>query len=337
VLDAGFLIRPDHTTQTVGLYLVKIYLTIPPQFDNNSSGVTGRGHEESLVCYDQLDSGQAIKHIAMICNLSDWKSVNMAMLTAAFDCSKDRDRKYFIMAGFVSSADEWVSFDAQWRARLAADGLAYFHMQPFSHANTHPKKPFDKTWIGQEQRRQDLMKDLLDIVKSHAWRKVACILPVNVLDTVTLDARRYFFPSLIATAGSLLWTEIEAWRCREKFRNQAEMIFERGDEHQGTLIDMLTQGTGNAPILRYKKDNPAKGIVGFTPLQAADILAFEIQKIAQLEGGPLPTRFRVPYEQIDKIPGEIRIFTEMGAKIQATTIMINEYFKTHPLGSEGVH
>jgi hypothetical protein len=95
VLDAGFLIRPDHTTQTVGLYLVKIYLTIPPQFDNNSSGVTGRGHEESLVCYDQLDSGQAIKHIAMICNLSDWKSVNMAMLTAALRRAPRMTHLYF--------------------------------------------------------------------------------------------------------------------------------------------------------------------------------------------------------------------------------------------------
>jgi hypothetical protein len=99
----------------------------------------------------------------------------VAMLTAAFDCSKDKDRKYFIMAGFVSSADEWVSFDVEWRNRLTDDGLAYFHMQRLAHADTHPQKPFDKTWIGQKKRRQTLLSDLLDIIKSHAWRKFACI------------------------------------------------------------------------------------------------------------------------------------------------------------------
>lgn len=261
----------------------------------------------------------------------------MAMLTAAFDCSKDKDRKYFVMAGLVSSADEWVSFDVEWRKRLASDGLAYFHMHRFAHATVCPQKPFDKTWIGQETRRKDLLSDLLDIIKSHAWRKVACILPVNVLDTITPDARRYFFPSLIATAGSLLWTEIETWRIREKFRYRAQMIFEQGDEHRGTLVDLLTNSTGSAPILQPKKDDLSKGILGFTPLQAADILAYEIQKISQLEGRPMPECFRIPYEALDRIPGDIRLFTDTGAQIQLQTLMVNEYFKAHPLGSGGVH
>jgi hypothetical protein len=74
----------------------------------------------------------------------------MTMLTAAFDCSSDKSEQFFVMAGFVSSAEEWANFDKEWRARLKMDNLAYFHMHPFAHATTHPQRPFDKTWIGKE-------------------------------------------------------------------------------------------------------------------------------------------------------------------------------------------
>src|ERR1035441_10749921 len=107
----------------------------------------------------------AIEHVARICCLPDWKSVNMAMLTAAFDCSQDKSQQFFVMAGFVSSAEEWSNFDREWRKRLKDDNLEYFHMQRFAHATTHPTKPFDKSWIGKEKRRQRLLSDLLGIIQ----------------------------------------------------------------------------------------------------------------------------------------------------------------------------
>jgi len=274
----------------------------------------------------------AIEHLARICNLADWKCVNMAMLTTAIDCSQDKSRKYFTMAALLSSAEEWAIFDQEWRERLAKDGLPYFHMNPFAHATTHPQKPFDKTWIGQEGRRKALMKDLLGIIHSHAWHKFCCILPMNVLDVMSLDSRRYYYPSLIAFAGGLLWTDIERWRLRERFQNQARMVFEQGDEGTGTVIDAFIKATGRTPSFEHKKDIPEKGIVGFTPLQAADILAYEVQKITQLHEKPRPEHFRTPYMELEKIPGDIRLLTEEGAMVQDHVLKVLEYFKGNPLG-----
>ena len=98
----------------------------------------------------------------------------------------------------------------------------------------------------------------------------------------------------------------------------------------------MTKATGKAPILQPKKDDPERGILGFTPFQAADILAYEIQKIIQLEGRRMPTRFRIPYEELDKMSGDIRLFSETAAQIQQSALMIMEYFKAHHLGSESV-
>lgn len=141
----------------------------------------------------------------------------MVMLTAGFDCSQDKERKYFIMAGFVSSAEVWAEFDKHWRERLREDNLPYFHMWAFSAATTHPRKPFDKSWLGAEKRRQKLLSDLLDLIALHSWRKFGCILPTNSLGLFSTEIREESIPALIALAGRLIWGEIETWQRRERF------------------------------------------------------------------------------------------------------------------------
>lgn len=257
----------------------------------------------------------------------------MAMLSAAIDCSSDKDRKYFVMAAFVSSAEEWAAFDGEWRARLAMDSLPYFHMQKFAHASTYPRKPFDKTWIRQERRRETLLSDLLDIIHSHAWRKFVCMLPMNVIDVFSPDSRRYYIPSLIALAGQLLWAEIEKWRRQEKWANQVKMVFEQGDDDVGSLMNVMKAASGVYPSFGQKEDDPEKGIVAFTPLQAADILAYEVQKLAGMEGRPKDTPFRFPYHQLEKIPGGINVLSEQSARINERALAVMEYFNKNPLGS----
>jgi hypothetical protein len=149
----------------------------------------------------------------------------------------------------------------------------------------------------------------------------------------SLDARRHYIPSLLAFAGQLLWTEIEKWRREEKWANQVTMLFEQGEDEVGTLIDTLRVATGVIPSFGHKKDNPQKGIVAFTPLQAADLLAFEVQKLAGMEGRPKDTPFRFPYYQLEKIPGGMNLMSDRGAQIHASAFSVLQYFRENPLGS----
>jgi hypothetical protein len=257
----------------------------------------------------------------------------MVMLTAALDCSEDKNRKFFVMAALVSSAEEWAGFDLAWRARLKEDGLPYFHMNPFAHATTHPQKPFDKSWIGQEARRRKLLKDLLEIIQAHTWHKFGCILPAQSFKMFSDIAREGFMPSMIATAAKLVWPEIEMWRRRERFRQQARMVFEQGDADKGTLIKAIEGMTGRVPSFEYKQDYPEKGIVGFTPLQASDILAFEMQKQAgDLDRPNDEVQFRFPYFELEKIPGDIMVLKAEGAKLMDAAARVADYFDKNPLG-----
>jgi hypothetical protein len=249
----------------------------------------------------------AIEHIAGICCLSRWEGVLMVMLTAAFDVSQDQPGRTFLaMAGFVSEAESWKEFDREWRQRLAADGLTYFHMNPFAQS----RGPFNG-WDRQEDRRRKLLSDLLDIIVAHARQKFACVVQAKVAAAMPDKAREIFGAELLAIAGSSIVGLVLNWRDREKYQAQPELVFEEGDLGKGALMERIRTLTGQDPIFRRKKDSPQEGITGFTPLQAADILAYEVKKLTDEVGGVLADDFqlRFPYRQLNLIQGEPRIFT----------------------------
>jgi hypothetical protein len=274
----------------------------------------------------------AVEDLARICSLSDWRNVQMLTLRTALDCSQDRKRQYFVMAGFVSSAERWTDFDGEWRKRLAGDELAYFHMHSFTQCIHGSAGPFDDTWIGKEDRRQRLLADLLGIIQAHAWQKFAGILPVNSFRMFSDETKKDFVPTMIATAGRLIWADVEVWRKREKFQDQTRMVFEDGDLEKGSLIDAIKDLTGRSPAFELKKDDPEKGLLAFTPLQAADILAYEAQKLTQKFDDPVNgIDLRFPYHELERIPGDIKVLRPDGVHMLDEMMRVVQFFEKNPL------
>jgi hypothetical protein len=256
----------------------------------------------------------------------------MVTLTTAFDVSVDEpEKRFLVMAGFVSDAHRWKEFDSEWRKRLAADGVPYFHMNPFAQSRKH-----FLGWDKQESRRQGLLADLLDIISSHAYYKFGVIVQSEAAKAVASTFQMNDM-MMIEVAGGLIACDVEQWRQRNGYRNKAEHIFEDGDLGKGRLIKAIKTVTGSDPIFRSKKDIPDKNIVGFTPLQAADILAFEIKKLASevsLENGQIPLghHFRFPYQQLNRIQGQPRLWNIGSSSDVDELAGVYRYFIEHPLG-----
>ena len=54
------------------------------------------------------------------------------MLTVGFDASgKEADQEHLVVAGFVSSANDWINFEKAWRERLKEGGKEYFHRSEY--------------------------------------------------------------------------------------------------------------------------------------------------------------------------------------------------------------
>lgn len=273
----------------------------------------------------------AIEHVARILLSSNWKDAIMVMLTTSFDVSIDQpEQKFLVMAGFVSSADRWGEFDRAWRARLARDDLPYFHMHPFAHSIG-----IFTGWDSQEQRRRTLLSDLLNLISEHVYYKFGVTVQTEASDALAITFRTDYVTA-IEVAGRVMAIEVESWRRRNKYRNQAEHVFEDGDLGKGRLASAVKGVTGMEPLFRSKKDIPDKGIVGFTPLQASDILAYELKKLsgeASMVTGMIKHGhiFRFPYEQLNRIQGQPRLWNLLSSTHVDQVAKVDRYFKENPL------
>ena len=84
-------------------------------------------------------------------------------LTGYFDDSGKEDSTVVCLAGFVTSVDQWLRFDDDWRTVLAMPqfDLTYFHMKEVRQAK---KPPFDR-FLNNHSLRVDLFDRLLRLLR----------------------------------------------------------------------------------------------------------------------------------------------------------------------------
>jgi hypothetical protein len=274
-----------------------------------------------------------IEHVARVCSLSNWRGVVMAMLTGAFAVSVQQpEKRFLVMAGFISSAEMWDEFDKQWRHRLNQDGLEYFQMRAFAHSRNQ-----FTGWDTQESRRRSLISDLLEIISAKVWHKFACVIPSESFRSASAETQMALGGHMIAAAAYMIVGGILSWKDHNRYGGNVEYVFEDGDEGRGALVKVIKKEAGVEPLFRPKRDDPAKSISAFTPLQASDIYAYEVKKIVDEIGTPLrhDFTFRFPYMHLDKIPGQPTIFSEKSVQVTEQVLGTSRYFDEHPLnGSE---
>jgi hypothetical protein len=216
-----------------------------------------------------------------------------AKLVAAFDASGKENSEVIVVAGFISSHADWNSFNTQWLGRLKKDGLEYFHMVDFANF----RRQFATGWKDNEERRKRLFGDLLDIIKSHVYRQFASAIEMNTFDQLSAENKKEFSLNAYALAARTCAADVRRWQEKEKFQPPTAYAFEDGDEGKGLMTERFLQDGLAAPVFKGKK--------GYTPLQAADILAYELHKPHRdlLTGKPRVQKFRFGLDQLSHIPG----------------------------------
>lgn len=196
-------------------------------------------------------------------------------LAAYFDAGGDQvDQRYLVVAGFVAPLTSWDEFEKRWRDRLAADGLKYFHAVEFAHS----RKEFDG-WRDDEQRRRNLLSDLMEIIKTHVSRKFSNVIINNALNAnISGLTKKRFHINAYSLAGRTCAARLREWMTLERWNTSVELIFEQGDIGAGLLRECLMRDGFQEPSFRPKKDRQIGATLELapTPIQAADWLAYEI-------------------------------------------------------------
>jgi hypothetical protein len=223
------------------------------------------------------------------------------MFTAALDASGSSEHLIFVVAGFAAPNSAWDEFCKEWKARLAQDGLDYFHIREYAHS----LGPW-RDWKGDVRRRNGLYGDLMGIIKSHASRKFGSVVAPSKLNVIDKDLREHFNIGAYPLAGRTMAAAIRRWMTRDKILGPFRMVFEYGDEGRGKLMKRFESDDLPKPEFRMKKD--------FCPLQAADILAYEIFNAAEKAERNQLKSLRWALGELDKLPGEPGIYLDHDIK-----------------------
>jgi hypothetical protein len=219
-------------------------------------------------------------------------AIALSGYSAYFDASMDKGKTEMLVAGYVSTVEEWAQFEIAWKLTLAKYDVPFFKMSEFVGRRkeySHPK------WQSEAYRGQ-FLADLSQIIRGWTVATVACHMKQALFDQYNaiyeLDKR--FNPFAICARDC-------AAQVRKYIRNQVKSdlpiayIFDQGDEGKGFLIKEMQ--ASELPLPAFKRSRPDPELDKVDPyhvqLQACDFAAWELRRGGKdLEDGKTPTQLR---------------------------------------------
>ena len=215
-----------------------------------------------------------------------------------------------IAACYVSTTTQWDEFNKNWRRVLDEEGLAFFHMTDFMASRERGVKPYCD-W--NQAKRDRFYYRLANIINTRIGTGFAFGLPTESFDAHTPqhfkdDLGKRHFTFAVRSVLDL----VRQWYGAYGSGKAVQYVFDRMGKGKGEIMaifDIAEERPELATELGVLPNNP-DGILFenkefFRPLQAADILAWNMRSFMQDEisrGLPeAPGRIR-PYFQILRKP-----------------------------------
>lgn len=214
-------------------------------------------------------------------------------LKAFFDESKQADGLWCV-AGCISSFEQWELFEPAWKLVLEHDDykIKWHHQVDWTHTRAHFKK-----WNGDEhkKKKEDYQGNLLRIMDHHVMRYVGAVIPGSAYSALNEEQQRKIqSPYLPCLQYCLHAAALEAMDLPEEvkvdvviakrpgWKDRAEEIYRLAQKYlpfearkrlsQTVAIREMPKDLNN---VCPGKDKPE------IPLQAADIVAYELGQYAQ--------------------------------------------------------
>jgi hypothetical protein len=210
------------------------------------------------------------------------------VLKGYFDESGTHDGSRAIsVAGYLSTPEKWLAFEQEWQAAKDAYGLEFFHMTDFV-----ARQEEYADWSDAE--RGERLANLIAIINRNVIASVGFALPVRDYYSIfSKTAKRYVGGPYGLAALSCFMDASKAIRSQLPDARIA-YVFERGVKGKGQVMkvfdrvcdDFEVRESNRLASLTYEDKRD------FSPLEAADILAYELYR-------HLPV-------QLKEIPGEVR-------------------------------
>ena len=218
----------------------------------------------------------------------------MVTLTAYMDetgHSKDQKQKFNGMAGWIATTDQWQYFERRWKKILKRFQIPYIHMK-------ESREMFDG-WS--ELKIRKLSAALWDAIEETHPFPIGSIIPMDEFRPLEARLREYLIDPYFITMQDCMRLALPT-PLQTSSDVRVALIFSEQVEFKyvaQVLFDMVMQ---TAPAeMRARIDPPTfRNMRDFTPLQAADMLAYEVYKETEREYYGLTRKQRYGYNRISK-------------------------------------
>jgi hypothetical protein len=189
------------------------------------------------------------------------------------------------VAGYLSTADRWLDFEKEWKQALCEYGLCpgYFHMTDFV-----ARRGIYADWTDDERR--DRLAKLICIINRNTLASVGFALPMrDYYSSFSQAAKRYTGGAYGLAAVSCFMDASRAIQ-PEYAAARIAYVFERGVKGRGQVMKVFDQAWDSLELrekhrLLSLKYEDKRDLV---PLQAADILAYELYRHLPIQLGEIP-------------------------------------------------
>jgi hypothetical protein len=200
------------------------------------------------------------------------------------DSGSGGDSPWYVLAGYVGTTQSWAAFDEPWRAILDwRPKLDYFK------ASEAESLRSDGKWAGvSEDDRNERINAFIEVIGKHALRS----LYVRVKQQDYNEVIKPYVPEQWDNAYYFLFTGIiAAGTSVEKYFGPSrpiEFVFDNANELEKPSHKLYNQVAG-APqfgkrVIKVRYEDEQQ----FLPLQAADLLAWQVRRRFSIEESPRP-------------------------------------------------
>jgi hypothetical protein len=194
------------------------------------------------------------------------------------------------MAGLVAPTLNWEFFEANWKAALNRFDLPYFHMQDFAQF-----KGAFRGWT--EDGRRELFDALLRIIIESGAMPFGSIVPLAEYKKVTGDRQAHWVEPYYVCMVSCIGL-VAAFHSHTSFERVALVFSEQAKfKHQalGLFEDIRQHYTFAQKALPPSFHNMRE----LVPLQAADLIAYEMKKEYERRAFKPETNPRYGYRKVE--------------------------------------
>lgn len=199
--------------------------------------------------------------------------------SAYFDRSADSQvaNEKTVVAGYISSIEQWAQWEVNWKLVLASFDVPYFHMRNFVAC----REPFDHPKWKSEAHRAQFLSRLIEVTSEWAVASIAVLINQSTYDFANrfYQLDKHFNPYAICgkdcaiKSRNLIWNELTS-------KLPISYCFERGDPKPGKLTDIMQRATLPSPIFKRARPDPKldRDDPPALQLQACDLVAWEVRR-----------------------------------------------------------